>query len=144
MPEAVNPGSIFLPVLVVVALTFFAFIRMAAGRGAAMKAGQDPSFYRAHQGSPEPEKTVVAVRHYGNMFELPTLFYAACITAFVLGAVGFWTLVFAWGYVALRLVQSAVHLSYNNPAHRGGAFVLSVLFMLALWVNVGIAICARV
>ncbi len=71
------------------------------------------------------------------------LFYAACLTAFVLGGVGTWTLVFAWGYVAARLLQSAIHLTYNNPAHRGGAFVLGVLFSLALWVNVGLAVCAK-
>lgn len=142
MPGTLNQLTIFVPMLVVVALTFVAFIRMATGRGAAMKAGQDPKFYRAHQGAPEPEATVVAVRHYGNMFELPTLFYAACITAYVLNAVGTWALVFAWGYVVCRLAQSAVHLTYNNPAHRGGAFVLSVLFLLALWVNLALLICA--
>jgi hypothetical protein len=144
MPEVVNPVHIFLPMLVIVALTFLGFVRMAAGRAAAIKAGQDPRFYRAHQGSPEPEATVVAVRHYSNLFELPTLFYAACITAFVLNAVNGWVLIFAWGYAAMRLVQSAVHLSYNNPAHRGLSFVVSVLFMLALWITLGVAICARV
>ena len=143
MPEVANPVSIFVPMLVVVALTFVAFIRMAAGRGAAMKAGQDPKFYRAHQGAPEPEGTVAAVRHYGNLFELPTLFYAACLAAFVLGAVGKWTLVFAWGYVVMRLVQSAVHLTYNNPAHRGMAFVFGVLFTLALWINITISIFSQ-
>lgn len=143
MPEAVNQVSIFVPMLVVVALTYLAFIRMGAARGAAMKAGQDPNYYRAHIGTPEPEGTVAAVRHYGNLFELPTVFYAACLTAFVLNAVSGWVLVFAWGYVVMRLVQSAVHLTYNNPAHRGVAFVIGVLFTLALWINLTLTICAR-
>lgn len=138
-----NQVSIFLPMLVVVALTFVAFVKMAAARGAAVKGGHDPSYYRAHLGTPEPEPTVAAVRHYGNLFELPTLFYAACLTAFVLGAVGTWTLVFAWGYAAARVIQSLVHMTYNNPSHRGGAFVLGVLFMAALWIALGMAICAR-
>ena len=143
MPEAINPVSLFLPVLVVVALTYLAFIRMAGGRAGAMKSGLDPSFYKAHQGGQEPEDTVVGVRHYGNLFELPTVFYAACLTAFVLSAVGSWTLIFAWGFAAARVLQSAVHLTYNNPAHRGGAFVLGVVFTLALWVNVALSIFAR-
>lgn len=142
MSEVVNPVSIFVPMLVIVALTFVAFIRMAAARGAVAKQ-VDPNFYRAHQGGQEPESATAAVRHYGNLLELPTVFYAACLTAFVIGAVGAWTLIFAWGFVALRLVQSAVHLTYNNPAHRGVAFVLSALFMLALWINVGLSICAQ-
>jgi hypothetical protein len=143
MPEAINPVSLFVPMLVVVALTYLAFVAMAGGRAGAMKTGLDPNFYKAHQGGQEPEATVVKVRHYGNMLELPTVFYAACLTAFALGAVGRWTLIFAWAYAAARVVQSAVHLTYNNPAHRGGAFVLGVVLTLALWVNVAISIFAR-
>jgi len=143
MFNAANPVSIFVPMLVVIFLTYVAFIRMASARGAAVKAGHDPAYYRAQLGTPEPEATVAAVRHYGNLFELPTVFYAACLTAFVLNAVTGWVLIFAWGYVAARLVQSAVHMSYNNPSHRGMGFVLGVLFTLALWVNLALAICAR-
>ncbi|MCW1431866.1 MAPEG family protein [Novosphingobium sp. JCM 18896] len=138
-----NQVAIFVPMLVVVALTFVAFLKMGAARGAAVKGGHDPNYYKAHLGTPEPEATVAAVRHYGNLFELPTLFYTACLTAFVLGVVSTWVLVFAWGYVIARLVQSAVHMTYNNPGHRGGAFVLGVLFLLALWVTLGLAILSK-
>jgi hypothetical protein len=143
MLNVANPVNIFLPMLVVVALTFVAFIRMAVARGAAVKAGQDPTFYRAHLGPPEPEATTAAVRHYGNLFELPTIFYAACVTAYVLDAVSALVLGLAWAYVALRLVQSTVHMSYNNPGHRGIAFILGMLVMLALWVTLALAIFAR-
>jgi hypothetical protein len=142
MPETINPTTILLPVLAVVALTFVAFVRMAGARAAAAK-GQDPAYYRAHQGKPEPEAAAAAARHWDNLFELPTLFYAGCITAYVLNAVSGWTLLFAWGFVAARLVQSAVHMTYNNPMHRGGAFVVGVLFALALWINLALAIFDR-
>lgn len=131
---------VFLPMLLVVALTFVAFFRMAIGRAAAVKSGHDPDFYRAHIGAPEPEVAAAGARHWDNLFELPTLFYAACITAFVLGVVGTWTLVFAWAYALLRVAQSAIHMSYNNPAHRGIAFSLGVVAMLALWINLSVAI----
>jgi len=85
----------------------------------------------------------VAVRHYGNLLELPTIFYPACLLAYVLNAVGCWTLIFAWAYVAGRVVQSAVHMTYNNPAHRGLGFVLGMVAMIALWVNVGMAVFAK-
>jgi hypothetical protein len=142
MPAAVNPIAIFLPVLVVVALSLVAFIRMGTARAGIAKT-MDMNYYRAHLGAPEPEAARAAVRHYDNLFELPTLFYAACLTAYVLNAVSGWTLIFAWGFVAARLVQSAIHLTYNNPAHRGIAFVVGVVFTFALWINLGLAICAR-
>ena len=58
-------------------------------------------------------------------------------------AVGLWTLIFAWAYVAGRLVQSAIHMTYNNPAHRGIGFILGALAMIALWVNLGMAIVGK-
>jgi hypothetical protein len=143
MPEVVNPVGIFVPVLVLVALTFIAFIRMSAARGAAIKGGHDQNYYRAYIGEPEPEVTRAAVRHWNNLFELPTLFYAACLTAYVLNVVNGWSLLFAWVFMATRLLQSAIHLTYNNPVHRGMIFSFGALFLFAFWVQIGLAVFAR-
>ncbi len=35
-------------------------------------------------------------------------------------------------------------MSYNNPSHRGGAFVLGMLFMVALWAKLGMAVFAQI
>jgi hypothetical protein len=142
MFDPANQAAVLVPMLAVALLTFIAFLRMAAARGAAAKS-MDANFYRTYQGGSEPYAAVVAVRHYGNLMELPTLFYPACVALFALGAVSGWALAWAWGYVAARLLQSAIHLTYNNPGHRGGAFVLGILFMLALWVTLALAVFAR-
>jgi len=143
MFDHANQASIFVPLLVVVALTFLAFLRLGAARGAAMKGGVTIEYYRAHIGPGEPEAVAAAGRHYNNLFEMPVLFYAACITAFVLATVNFWVLLLAWGYVAGRLIQSAIHLTYNNPLHRGYGFSFAVLCLLALWVNLALVIFAK-
>lgn len=135
-----NQALVFLPVLTVVLVTFAGFVRLAAGRAAAIRHGQDPAFYRAHVGAPEPETAAAGARHWDNLFELPTIFYAACLTAFVLGEVGFWTLAFAWAFAAGRIVQSAVHMTYNNPAHRGMGFMLAVITAFLLWIDVAISV----
>mgnify|MGYP003477646497 CR=1 FL=1 len=144
MAENTNQILIFLPVLVLVALTAVGFVRMASGRAAAVKGGHDPAFYRAHLGAPEPEVATAGARHWDNLFELPTLFYAGCLTAFILGGVSSWTLAFAWIFAVLRVVQSVIHMTYNAPTQRGGAFALSVVFVFALWVNVGMTIIAGI
>jgi hypothetical protein len=136
MAEPQTPIAILLPMLLVV-LTFVAFIKMAIERAAAVKGGQSPEFYKVYLGDPEPEKTRAAVRHWDNLFELPTVFYAACLTAVVLGGVSGWTIAFAWVYAVGRLVQSLIHMTYNNPNQRAGAFTFSVIGLLALWVNIG-------
>jgi hypothetical protein len=140
---ATNQAQIFLPVLVVVALTIVAFLKLAMARGAIAKS-MDPNYYRAHIGDPEPEAARAAARHWDNLFELPTLFYAGCISAFALGAVGTWTLALAWGFAVCRVAQSAIHMTSNNPALRGLAFSLGVVFILALWVNLALVIVAAV
>jgi hypothetical protein len=144
MPASeVNQTSIFLPVLALVAITIVAFARLAATRVRAAKERNDVGYYRAFMGPPEPEYAVVAVRHYANLFEVPVLFYAGCIAAFVLHSVSLWTLIWAWGYVLARFVNSIIHLSYNNPAHRGIPFALGWLFIIALWVDVGISVASH-
>lgn len=132
MPEG-QSLKIFLPVLLVVAVTFVGFIKMAIERAGAVKQGQNPEFYKVYLGDPEPEKTRAAVRHWDNLFELPTVFYAGCLAAYVLGAVSTTVLVCAWIFAVGRAVQSFIHLTYNSPNHRGGAFTLSFLGLMVMW-----------
>lgn len=47
------------------------------------------------------------------------------------------TVVLAWLYVGLRIVHSAIHLSYNHVIHRLAVFALSSVVLLALWVQAG-------
>lgn len=145
MTDTVNQASIFLPVLLIAALTMIAFFKLAAARmRVAKEHAVDSDFYRAHLGKGEPDYAVVASRHYANLFELPVLFYVACLTAFLVNGVTTAVLIMAWGYAILRVVQSLIHLTYNNPAHRGGAFALSWLFLIALWGTLAWKICALV
>ena len=39
----------------------------------------------------------------------------------------------AWAYVALRIVHSAIHLSYNRVVHRLAVFALSNAVLGMLW-----------
>ncbi len=143
MFNVANPVTILVPMLVIAALTFVAFVNLAIKRTAAVKAGHPPEYYKAHIGAPEPEATVAAVRHYGNLMELPTLFYPACITAFVLGEVNGWMLIFAWSYVAARVLQSVVHMTSNNTMVRGLFFSIGVAFVIGLWLDVGLVVVGK-
>jgi hypothetical protein len=134
--------KILLPVLLVVALTFLGFVKMAIERAGAVRQGQNPEFYKVYLGDPEPEKTRAAVRHWDNLFELPTVFYAGCLTAYVLGAVSTTVLVCAWIFAVGCALQSFVHLTYNSPNHRGGAFTLSFLGLMGMWGALAVHIIA--
>ena len=144
MTQTVGQATIFVPVLAIVALTVIGFVRLLVARVRSAKArAVKLSYYRAFQGEGEPEIAAAAARHYNNLFETPVLFYVACVVAFELGAVTSTILVLAWGYVAARIVQSVIHLTTNNVRHRALAFALAWVFLLALWVRLGIALAAQ-
>lgn len=67
-----------------------------------------------------------------NLFELPVLFYFACLALLALQQVDMTYLVLAWSFVALRAVHSAIQCSVNIVRLRFTAYVLSsaVLWMM--------------
>jgi hypothetical protein len=106
-----------------------------------VREGHTPvSYFRVLAGSPEPEFLAQPTRHFINLFEVPTLFYAACLAAMVVGATGTPALVLAWGYVAARLVHAWIHLGANRVRHRFRIYLISWIFLLALWGYVCIAV----
>ena len=66
---------------------------------------------------------------------LPMLFFVACLTYLVIGCVNEFALALAWIYVALRVVHSAIHVTYNRVRHRLIAFALSNVVLVMFWTN---------
>jgi hypothetical protein len=77
-------------------------------------------------------------RNYMNLLELPMLFYVVCLLLYVTGGASNWTLGLAWAYVALRVVHSAIHLTYNRVVQRLTAFTLSNVVLVMLWVDAAV------
>jgi hypothetical protein len=145
MDQQVGQATIFLPLMTVVALTVVALLRLIVVRTRAMRARQVKlSYYRAYQGDGEPEHTAATARHYVNLFEAPVIFYVACVVAFELSAVTPWTLVWAWGYVAARVAQSAIHLTTNNVQQRAMVFASGWSCLIALWIKLGISLAGQI
>jgi hypothetical protein len=131
--------SILWPAFALVALTLAVVIRLARQRFAAVRAGRvDGRFYKAFRGEGEPEEVAVTARNLINLYEMPTLFYAGIAIAFAGGQSGTLLLTLAWGYVALRLVHTAIHLGSNKVLWRFRVFALSWLVLLAFWVTLGV------
>jgi hypothetical protein len=135
---------IFLPMLAVVAMTVIGFLRMVIVRFKFIRSRALPlKYYVAFQNGTEPENVAVTVRHYANMFEAPIIFYAACLTIFSLQAVTLNIYSTAWAYAAFRIAQSGIHLTYNNVRHRAYAFLLGWIALAALWVQIAMAVFAK-
>jgi hypothetical protein len=132
------------PMLAMVILTFAVLIVLFRSRVRMVREGHAPvSYFRTFQGSQEPEYAVKPARHLANLFEAPTLFYAGCLAAMVVGVTGWAVLVLAWGYVAARCAHAWIHLGGNRVRYRMRVYFLGWLLLLGLWIYVAVAAAAR-
>lgn len=130
------------PMAAMVLLTFVTLITMFRSRVRAVKAGEaDAGYYKTYQEGKEPRDTAALSRHVINLFESPTLFYAACMTAMITGQTGAAIIVLAWIYVVCRIIHALVHTGSNSLPPRIGAYFASWLMLLCMWgaIVVGVA-----
>lgn len=127
--------SLVYPMATMVLLTALVLIRMVLGRVAAVKRGEvDARYYKTYQGDEcEPRAVAQHTRHFVNLFESPVLFYAACITAMVVGQGTGITVWLAWAYVICRVIHAFVHLSSNRIPARMAVYGTSWIILLAFW-----------
>ncbi len=70
-----------------------------------------------------------------NLLQVPVLFYVVCFTMFLAQGVTESFVDLAWGYVALRVLHSLVHLTYNKVKHRLLLFAASNVVVVVMWVQ---------
>lgn len=128
------------PLAALVLFTFLLALNLLRARSGAIASGAlRMSRFKALQGEPVPEPVAVAERAFQNALEVPPLFYAAGAVAMALDLVDGTLVALAWGFVLLRVVQSGIHLSYNNVMHRFYAYMAGWLVLLAMWAKLALA-----
>jgi hypothetical protein len=126
--------AILAPVFLLVALTFALWVRMTLLRRSYLRRGMLPEDYlRTYDATDLPGDLAATERHFSHLFQLPVLFYVTAIILYAANLVDPTALLLAWIFTAARYAQCAVHLTYNNPAHRGVAYALCWLVILFLW-----------
>jgi hypothetical protein len=129
--------ALIYPMFALVLLSAFVLARVFRSRVRAVRAGKvSARYFRIYQGEVEPEETAKPARHFTNLFEAPTLFYAGCLAAMATGDEGLVVQLTAWAYVVARLVHAFIHLGQNRLGHRINAYFASWIALLALWVHV--------
>ena len=129
-----KPEAIFAPVGVLSLWTLFILFLVAYRRIEAARARRVPrGAFRLGESPDVPPDVAVVNRNYMNLLESPILFYVAALVLYATRHVGTGQIVLAWIYVALRLVQSFVHLTKNRIMQRLVVFALSNLVLIAMW-----------
>jgi hypothetical protein len=133
--------GIFYPMGALALLTLLVLVQIPLRRFRAGFKGQvNYGDFRGGESARVPTEVSLPNRNYMNLLELPVLFYVVCLSLFVTGHVTTTSVRLAWVYVALRLVHSIVHLTYNDVRHRGLAFAASNFVLLAMWVGLFLAL----
>jgi hypothetical protein len=82
-----------------------------------------------------PDQARLANRNYMNLLELPMLFYVVGLLYLTVGVVDATAVALAWTYVGLRVVHSAIHVTYHRVRHRLLAFSASHVLLIMLWTH---------
>lgn len=126
--------AIFLPAAAMVALTFAVWLRMYFRRIGEMRRKRiHPQAVATSAQMAARLEDTRAADNFRNLFELPVLFYLALVVAALTAQVGTVVLTLAWLFVALRIVHSAIHCSYNKVMHRFQAYLAGSVALWALW-----------
>jgi hypothetical protein len=131
-----KPEAIFAPVSVLALWTGFVLLLTGLRRVGAVVRGRVPArAFRLGESPEVPAELTLLNRNLMNLLEMPVLFYVVSIAFYVTRHADRAIIAMAWAYVALRLLHSAIHLTYNNVRHRLIAFALSTLVLLAMWIR---------
>jgi len=133
----VSTYALVFPMFALVLLTAVVLTVLFRSRVRAVRAGRiSAKFFRIYQGETEPEETAKPARHFSNLFEAPTLFYAGCLAAMVTGDSGMVVQILAWAYVLARALHAYIHLGQNRLGRRINAYFAGWIALLALWTHV--------
>lgn len=129
-----NSTYIFLPVIVMVAVTLLITFKLGKTRIKAVIEGRvSHKAFLTNQGYEFPEDLAKLERHYNNLLEMPVLFYLWAVVLFVTDKVDMVGMVFAWVYVALRLFHTYIHTGSNLLMKRRKFFISSYLVLSVAW-----------
>ena len=122
--------ALFYPMLTLAWWTVLMYALVAYRRlHPTLNKGVQLSEYTVGEPAAVPPYVSQANRNIVNLFEMPILFYLACILLHLGGGAGSLTVGLAWAYVALRIMHSLVHVTYNKVWHRLAVFGLSTVVL---------------
>lgn len=135
--------SLVYPMAALVLLTFFIMYLMLLVRVKAVRLRKiSPRYFKLNRGGELPDNVIAISQNYGNLLELPALFYAVCIIAIMLNQSAEYFVIHAWAFVILRYIHSYIHTTYNHILHRLFAFALSGFILLSMWVKIVLIVSA--
>jgi len=129
-----NRALIVWPVIAQVLLTAIVWVRLYVVRLGEMRARSiSPQSIASSRAAATLLENTAAADNFRNLFEVPVLFFAVCITLASLDLVIPSQLALAWVFVGLRCIHSLIHLTSNRVIWRFGVYALSTVCVFGMW-----------
>ena len=81
-----------------------------------------------------PERARQASNAFDNQFQLPVLFYVACLVAIAFGATLF-EVVLAALFVVSRYIHAFIHITSNHVVRRFSAYLTGLIVLCIIWLD---------
>jgi hypothetical protein len=131
--RAMDRELMLIPMFAMVCLTFVVGATMRFRREKVVKEGFNWRYYKTFEGEMPPRESLQADLHFINLFEVPVLFYAACLTTMTLDSVDQIGLALAGLFVIGRFVHAQITLTHNKMLIRSRVYVLTSLILFVFW-----------
>jgi len=129
--------AILIPMFTLMAFTIVMILTLGVFRNVAVLSGRVRiKVFKSFSEPGETEGLLAIRRNVANLFELPVIFYALCLTVFVAGIADQTVVVLAWAFTGSRLVHSAIHITYNNVLHRFLVFAAGLVIVTLMLVRI--------
>jgi hypothetical protein len=136
-----EPTAVLIPMFTLMAFTMVMILTLGVTRNVAVLSGRvQIKVFKSFSEPGETEGLLAIRRNVANLFELPAIFYALCVTAFAAGAVDQTTVILAWIFTGSRLIHSAIHITYNNVLHRFLVFATGLVIVAVMLIRVAVSV----
>lgn len=127
-----NPDLIFWPMIILALYTLGLYVPMSRARVSAVKSGKvKASAFKLNEGEPEESRRINNA--IANQYQVPILFYAVCLAAYVSGNAGSLMIVLAWAFTLAKIAHSLIHVTTNKLRHRRPMFMLAYFILILMW-----------
>jgi len=129
-----SPIMLLLPVAVHAIATLALYYPLYRRRVAAVMAGkvQVREFKLNTNEPPESQVILNAIR---NQNETGSIFYAACIVAYIIGNTSYLVVGLAWAFVVFKIAHLVIHTTTNRIRFRRNAFFVALFSLMLLWIT---------
>lgn len=122
-----------LPLIIHVLLTFIVGALSLRSRIVAVRSGRTRIADITLDSSKWPKTTLKLGNNFDNQFEVPLLAYGAVALIIATGLADMVDAALMWAFLAARLLHTFEHIGPNRIVRRMVFFVISYVFVVALW-----------